>query len=68
MLVLSRKRNEAVMIGDGIKIVVVEIRDGQVRLGLEADRNIPIHRSEVFDAIQAEKRQAEQQQTEGGEG
>lgn len=50
MLVLSRKKNEAIMIGD-IEIIVVEIRGDKCRLGIEADRKIPVHRKEVYDAI-----------------
>lgn len=54
MLVLSRKVNEAIVIGHGVKIVVVEIRDhGQkVRLGIEAPKDLPVHRQEVYDKIQ----------------
>lgn len=51
MLVLSRKRNESIMIGDGVKIVVVDIRGDKVRLGIEAPKEIPVHRQEVYDAI-----------------
>ena len=52
MLVLSRKRNESIVIDNNIKIVVVEIRGNKVRLGVEAPREVPIHRREVYDAIQ----------------
>lgn len=55
MLVLSRHKNEAVMIGDDIRIVVVEIRGDKVRLGFEAPKEIPVHRKEVYDQIQAEE-------------
>jgi carbon storage regulator len=51
MLVLSRKINESIVINDDITIVVVEIRGDKVRLGVEAPKEIPIHRREVFDAI-----------------
>ena len=52
MLVLSRGKNEAIMIGDGIKIVVLDIRGDKVRLGFEAPRDVPIHRREIYDAMQ----------------
>ncbi len=51
MLVLSRKRDEQIVIGGQIKIVVVEIRGDKVRLGIEAPKEIPVHRQEVQDAI-----------------
>lgn len=52
MLVLSRKRNESVVINDQIVVTVVEVRGDKVRLGIEAPRDVPIHRSEVLAAIQ----------------
>ncbi len=51
MLVLSRKKNESIVINDDITIVVVEIRGDKVRLGVEAPKEVPVHRLEVFDAI-----------------
>lgn len=51
MLVLSRKKNESIVINDDISIVVVEIRGDKVRLGVEAPKEIPVHRREVYDAI-----------------
>ena len=53
MLVLSRKKNESIIVDDTIVITVVEIRGDKVRLGIEAPREVSIHRSEVRDAIQA---------------
>jgi carbon storage regulator len=51
MLVLSRKRDEAILLGDDIKIVVIDIRGDKVRLGIEAPSELPVHRQEVYDAI-----------------
>lgn len=52
MLVLSRKKNESVVINDNITIVVVEIRGDKVRLGIEAPKDVPVHRKEIYDVIQ----------------
>ena len=52
MLVLSRRPNESIVINDKIVITVIEIRGDKVRLGIEAPRDVPVHRSEVYDAIQ----------------
>ena len=52
MLVLSRKRNEQIVIGDLITVTVVEIRGDKVRLGIEAPMDVPVHRQEIYDAIQ----------------
>lgn len=51
MLVLSRKKNESIVINNDITIIVVEIRGDKVRLGVEAPKEVPVHRREVFDAI-----------------
>ncbi len=51
MLVLSRKKNESIVINDNITIVVVEIRGDKVRLGVEAPKEVPVHRREVYEAI-----------------
>jgi carbon storage regulator len=56
MLVLSRKKNESIVINDDITIVVVEIRGDKVRLGVEAPKEIPVHRKEVYDAIKRDKK------------
>ena len=55
MLVLSRQRDETIMIGDDVEITVVDIRGDKVRLGITAPRHIQVHRKEVYDAIKREK-------------
>lgn len=59
MLVLSRKLNQSVMIGDDVKITIVEISNGKVRLGIEADRKIAVHRQEVYDDIKEDQKNAQ---------
>ncbi len=51
MLVLSRKKNESIVIDGGIRLTVVEMRGDKVRIGIDAPREVVIHRQEVFDAI-----------------
>ena len=51
MLVLSRKKNESIVINNDITITVVEIRGDKVRLGIVAPKDVPVHRQEVYDAI-----------------
>lgn len=58
MLVLSRQRDESIFIGDNIKITIVDIRGDKVRLGIEAPTEIPVHRQEVYEAIQREQQRS----------
>lgn len=58
MLVLSRQRDETIMIGDDVEITVVDIRGDKVRLGITAPRSIQVHRKEVYDAIKRENERA----------
>lgn len=58
MLVLSRQRDETIMIGDDVEITIVDIRGDKVRLGINAPRHIQVHRKEVYDAIKRENEQA----------
>ncbi|MDP3997735.1 MAG: carbon storage regulator CsrA [Candidatus Andersenbacteria bacterium] len=58
MLVLSRQRDESIIIGDNIVITIVDIRGDKVRLGIEAPSEIPVHRREVYEAIQRENLRA----------
>ncbi len=60
MLVLSRQRDETIMIGDDIEITVVDIRGDKVRIGITAPRTIQVHRKEVYDAIKKENENAAQ--------
>jgi len=56
MLILSRRQNEAVYIGDDIRICVVEVNHKQIRLGFEAKPDIPIYREEIYHRLQEEKK------------
>jgi len=58
MLVLSRQRDQSIIIGDNVVITVVDVRGDKVKLGIEAPKEIPVHRQEVYEAIQRENRQA----------
>jgi len=58
MLVLSRQRDETIMIGDDVEITVVDIRGDKVRLGITAPSHVPVHRKEVYEAIKRENRAA----------
>ena len=63
MLVLSRKKNETIVIKDDITITVVDIRGDKVRLGIDAPKDVPVHRREVYEAI---KRSGEPQGAQSG--
>lgn len=58
MLVLSRHKDEVICIGDNIRITVVEVRADKVRIGIEAPKDVPVHRLEVYEEIQREKGEA----------
>lgn len=58
MLVLSRHRDESIIIGDDVVVTIVDIRGDKVRLGIEAPTSIPVHRQEVYEAIQRENKKA----------
>jgi carbon storage regulator len=60
MLVLSRKKDESIMIGDEVEITIVDVRGDKVRLGITAPKSIPVHRREVYNAIQREKKAAKE--------
>ena len=59
MLVLSRQKDESIIIGDNIEITIVDVRGDKVRLGISAPREISVHRKEVYEAIQREKSEAD---------
>ena len=63
MLVLSRQRDESIIIADNIKITIVDIRGDKGRLGIDAPKEIPVHRQEVFDANQRENAQQNSEAT-----
>jgi carbon storage regulator len=60
MLILSRKTNEKIMIGDDISVTVIEIRGDQIRIGVDAPKSVKVYRQEVFDAIKQENQAAAQ--------
>ena len=64
MLVLSRQRDETIMIGDEIEITVVDIRGDKVRLGINAPRSVQVHRKEVYEAIKRENTEASKVQVD----
>jgi len=64
MLILSRKINEKIMIGDEISVSIIEIRGDQVRIGVDAPKSVKVFRQEVFDAIKAENKAAAQSAVE----
>lgn len=59
MLVLSRKKNESVVINNDIVITVIEIRGDKIRLGIAAPKDVPVHRQEVYDAIHGQQKPAD---------
>ncbi len=65
MLVLSRKKNECIIIDDHITVTVVEIRGDKVRLGIDAPKEITVHRREVYEAIQNQHRARERESSPG---
>ena len=65
MLVLSRRKDESIVIGDDIHVTIVDIRGDTVRLGITAPKTIPVYRKEIFEAIQRENIEAAQAKAEG---
>jgi carbon storage regulator len=63
MLVLSRQKDESIIIGDDVEITIVDIRGDKVRLGITAPKSITVHRREVYEAIQREKEQKKSEES-----
>ena len=68
MLVLSRQKDESIVIGDDVIVTIVDVRGDKVRLGINAPRSISVHRQEIYDAIQREKQAKADEKTEGDTG
>ena len=65
MLVLSRQKDESIIIGDDVEITIVDVRGDKVRLGINAPRSISVHRKEIYDAIQREKEAGSKKEADG---
>ena len=65
MLVLSRRKDETIVIGEDIRVTIVDIRGDSVRLGITAPKSVPVYRQEIYEAIQRENLEAAQAKTEG---
>lgn len=55
MLILTRRVGESITIGDNVLVTVVEVKGGKVRIGIEAPKEVPVHRVEIYEMIQANK-------------
>ena len=66
MLVVSRRRNESIMINDDVEVKIIDIRQNQVKVGITAPTSIPVHRREVYDRIKAQEQAQLQEQPHGG--
>jgi len=66
MLVLTRKVSQSIVIGDGIEVVVLEVRGEQVRLGIKAPKDVAVHRKEIYDQISQEGREETPPENQSG--
>lgn len=66
MLVLTRKVSQSIVIGDGIEVVVLEVRGEQVRLGIKAPKNVTVHRKEIYEQISQEVREEPKNEGQSG--
>ncbi|HUV42212.1 MAG TPA: carbon storage regulator CsrA [Sedimentisphaerales bacterium] len=57
MLVLSRRKDESIMVGEDVEVKIVDVRGNKVRLGITAPRSVPVHRKEIYEAIHCQKSQ-----------
>ncbi len=67
MLILTRKRNESIIIDDNIEVVVIEADDGRVKLGINAPKSVKVHRKEVYESIVSENKEAAQTKVDASE-
>lgn len=67
MLVLTRKPNQSIMIGDDIEVTVLEVRGEQVRIGVSAPKKIPVHRKEIYEEIQQQRAEQAAQENQNAE-
>jgi len=67
MLILTRRAGETIMVGDEVTVTIIGIKANQVRIGVDAPRQIAVHREEIYHRIQAEKDQAREQESEQAE-
>ncbi len=67
MLILTRRAGETIMVGDEVTVTIIGIKANQVRIGVDAPRQIAVHREEIYHRIQAEKNQAREQESEQAE-
>jgi len=65
VLVLARKRDQSIVIGDDVEVIIVDVHGDQVKLGITAPRHIPVHRKEIYEEIQRENIRAAQSKAEG---